>query len=127
MDIDNIDTPSMKINADGLDFLKKQLEQLNEDHKVDLSEYKYIFDAPNKVKKQTDAKYEIYINITANILENIEGSEFPDSKSINTNNYYIPVPSGQDHKEYLKAFFDYIEQCMSASAEKASTKENPNG
>jgi len=127
MDIDNVETPSMKIDADGLDFLKKQLEQLNEDHKVDLSEYKHIFDATDKIKKQTDAKYEIYINLTANILENIDGSEFPESKSINSNNYYIPVPSGQDHNQYLKAFFDYIEHCMSASAEKAAIEDNING
>lgn len=107
-----------------IDFVKKQIEQLNEDHNIDLSEYKYIFDDPNKVKKQTDAQYEIYINLTANVLENIDGSEFPESKSICTNNYYIPVPSGQNHQEYLKAFFDYVENCMSDSASKASEEKN---
>lgn len=107
-----------------IDFLKKQLEQLNDDHRIDLSEYKYIFDDPNKVKKQTDAQYEIYINLTANVLEHVEGAEFPESKSICTNNYFIPVPSGQNHHEYLKAFFDYVENCMSNSASQSSVEQN---
>ena len=108
-----------------IDFLKKQLENLNEDHEIDLSEYKYLFDDPNKVKKQTDAQYEIYINLTANVLEHIEGTEFPESKSVCVNNYFIPVPSGQSHHEYLKAFFDYVENCMSNSASQ-STMEQKN-
>lgn len=105
---------------DDIELLKKQLEQLNLDSSIDRSEYKYIFEDPNKVKKQTDAQYEIHINLTANILENIPDSEFPDSKSICINNYFIPVPSGHDHNEYLKAFFDYLENCMTSSASSTS-------
>lgn len=120
--MDNIQNSG--ISPETIDLLKKQLEQLDEDHKVDLSEYKYIFDDPNRVKKQTDAQYEIYINLVANVLENIEGQEFPDSKSVCTNNYFIPVPSGHDHHEYLKAFFDYVENCMTSSATQASEDQN---
>jgi hypothetical protein len=115
-----------EFSQETIELLKKQLEQLQDDSKIDLSEYKYIFDDPNIVKKQTDAQYEIHINLTANVLENISGAEFPDSKSICTNNYFIPVPSGHDHHEYLKAFFDYVENCMSSSASQASGENNSN-
>ena len=99
-----------------IDLLKHQIEQLNQDHKIDLSEYKYIFDDPNKIKKQTEFPYEIHINMTANILKNVEGAEFPESESVCINNYYIPVPSGNNYQQYVKAFFDYVENCMSNSA-----------
>jgi hypothetical protein len=114
------------LDKENIELLKQQLEQLNLDSNIDRSEYKYIFEDPNKVKKQTDSQYEIHINLTANILENIPNSEFPDSKSICMNNYFIPVPSGHDHNEYLKAFFDYLENCMSSSASSASGENESN-
>jgi hypothetical protein len=124
--MDNPDIPISGINTEDLEVLKKQLEELNEGQTIDRSEYSYIFDDPNQVKKQTDAQYEIHINLTANVLENIAGSEFPDSKNICVNNYFIPVPSGQNHHEYLKAFFDYVENCMSSSASSASGEDQSN-
>ena len=115
--------PDMEnISPENLELLKKQLEQLEIDKSIDLSEYKYIFEQ-NQVKKQTDAKYEIYISLVANVLENVEGQDFPESKDICSNNYYIPVPSGQDHHEYLKAFFDHLQGCMSSSAEQSLEQE----
>jgi hypothetical protein len=125
MNMENEAQPQ-EFSQETIELLKKQLEQLQDDSKIDLSEYKYIFDDPNIVKKQTDAQYEIHINLTANVLENIPGAEFPDSKNICTNNYFIPVPSGHDHHEYLKAFFDYVENCMSSSASQASGENNSN-
>jgi hypothetical protein len=113
-----------QLSQEAIEIFKKQLEELGANPNIDLSEYKYIFDDPNKVKKQTDSQYEIHINLTANVLENIPGAEFPDSKSVCTNNYFIPVPSGHNHHEYLKAFFDYVENCMSSSA--SSVEEKPN-
>jgi hypothetical protein len=125
MDINMEDeTQTQEFSPETIELLKKQLEDLNNIPNIDLSEYKYIFDDPNKVKKQTDAQYEIHINLTANVLENIPGAEFPESKNICTNNYFIPVPSGHDHHEYLKAFFDHIENCMTSSASSASEKNS---
>jgi hypothetical protein len=118
------ETQGQEFSAETIELLKKQIEDLKDIPNVDLSEYKYIFDDPNKVKKQTDAQYEIHINLTANVLENVPGAEFPDSKSVCTNNYFIPVPSGHNHHEYLKAFFDYVENCMSSSASSAEEKPN---
>ena len=115
---------SSEFSPETIELLKKQLENLKDIPNIDLSEYKYIFDDPNKVKKQTDSQYEIHINLTANVLENIPGAEFPESKNICTNNYFIPVPSGHNHHEYLKAFFDYVENCMSSSASSAEEKFN---
>lgn len=106
-----------------LDLLKKRIAELNEEHKVDLSEYKYIFDDPNRVKKQTEFPHEIHISLTANILKNVDGAEFPESESVCVNNYYIPVPSGNDYQEYVKVFFDYIENCMNSSASDMHNKE----
>jgi hypothetical protein len=118
------ETQGQEFSAETIELLKKQIEDLKDIPNVDLSEYKYIFDDPNKVKKQTDTQYEIHINLTANVLENVPGTEFPDSKSVCTNNYFIPVPSGHNHHEYLKAFFDYVENCMSSSASSAEEKPN---
>lgn len=115
--------PLSGISPGQIEFLKKQIEQLDADHKVDLSDYRYIFDDANRVKKETDSQYEIYINLTANILENIPGLEFPESKSVCTNNYFIPVPSGQNHHEYLKAFFDHMQNCITLSAAESETQE----
>lgn len=107
------------------DILKHQLENLDMDHNIDLSPYKYIFDDPNQINKQTDAKYEIFISLTANVLENIEGVSFPESKHIASNNYYIPVPSGHNPDEYMSAFFEYMENCMnSAASQTSSTNED---
>lgn len=112
-------------NQNDIDILKHQIENLDIDHNIDLSPYKYIFDDPNQINKQTDAKYEIFINLTANLLENIEGAAFPESKHIASNNYYIPVPSGQDPNKYIATFFEYIENCMSSSASQTpSTSED---
>jgi hypothetical protein len=109
--------PSGFYSDDG-DLLKKQIENLkNTDQNIDLSPYSYIFNDPHQVKKQTEAKHEIFISLTANILENIEGSVFPESKQVVSNNYYIPVPSGHDHNKYLSSFFEYLENCMSSSAQ----------
>jgi hypothetical protein len=116
--------PLSGIHPDQLDLLKQQLDSLNIDPNIDLSPYKYIFDDPNQSKKQTEAKHEIFINLTANVLENIEGESFPASKYVASNNYYIPVPSGHDHNEYLSAFFEYIENCISSSASSAEEKLN---
>lgn len=118
--------PLSGVHPDQEDLLKQQLENLNKDYDIDLSPYKYIFDDPNQVKKQTEAKHEIFISLTANILENIEGEPFPESKHVASNNYYIPVPSGHDHHEYLSAFFEHIENCMSSSAEQASSTKGDN-
>lgn len=124
--IENLNIGSgYNISKETIEFLKDQIEDLRSNN-IDRSEYKYIFDDPNKIKKQTDAKYEIYINIVANVLENIEDSEFPESKSIIANNYFIPVPSGQDHNIYLSEFFKYIQNCMSISAQQADNKDKNN-
>jgi|688.fasta_scaffold671794_2 hypothetical protein len=124
--IDNLNSgPDYTLPKETIEFLKNQIEDLKSNTiNIDHSEYKHIFDDPNKIKKQTDAKYEIYINIVANVLENIEDAEFPESKSIVTNNYFIPVPSGQDHNVYLSEFFKYMQECMSISAQKADKDNN---
>jgi len=121
----NISDNIQNLSKEDLELLKKQLEQLEIDKDIDLSEYKYIFEQ-NQIRKQTDAKYEIYISLVANVLENIEGQDFPESRDICSNNYFIPVPSGQDHHEYLKAFFDHLQGCMSSSAEQSSEQESKN-
>lgn len=114
---------SKNFSSEDIELIKKHLEGLSDPEIKNKSEYNYIFDDHNKVKKHTDAQYEIHINLTANILENIPGAEFPQSKDLMINNYFIPVPSGHDYVEYIDAFVNYIQQCMQSSADKASDKE----
>ena len=127
MEQDNIKSILPEWSPENETFIKNQVDQLNKDHNIDLSDYSYIFKDMYETKKQTDAKQEIFISITANILEHEENSPLPQSKAICNNNYYIPVPSGNNHENYLKLFFDYIENCMGLAASNAQSKENNNG
>lgn len=119
--LDNINMGS-GLSPETIEFLKNQIENLKSDTNVNLSEYGYIFDDHTKIKKQTDAKYEIYINMAANILENIEDSEFPELKSVLANNYYIPVPSGADYNSYVHEFFKHFQNCLTMSAQELEDK-----
>ena len=117
----NEESQNFQFSEEQINLLKDQINKLDAKIDVDRSQFSYIFDDPNKVKKQTDAQYEIYINLTANILENIPGSDFPLSKDLMINNYFIPVPSGNNYVDYISAFVKYIETCIQQSADKAST------
>lgn len=105
-----------------IDFLKGSIDDIlktpeqSDKELIDLSEFNYIFDDPNKIKKQTENKYEIFINVTASLLESIEGEEFPNSQNICSNNYFIPVPSGVQYDEYLKVFIEHMEKSMIGAA-----------
>lgn len=111
-------------SPENIDLLKKHLDGLLKDEEIkDKSQYNYIFDDPNRVKKHTDAQYEIHINLIANILENVPDAEFPESKDLMINNYFIPVPSGHDYVEYIDAFVNHIQGCMQSSADQATNKE----
>lgn len=117
----NEEYPRAEFTEEQINFLKDRISQMDTDLDLDKSEFAYIFDDPNKVKKQTDSQYEIYINLTANVLENIPDAEFPLSKDLMVNNYFIPVPSGQDYREYIDSFVKHIVSCIQRSAEEAST------
>jgi hypothetical protein len=115
--------PSQFFTKEEVDVYKQQIDSLKDLKQEDLSEYNYIFDDPNNISKQTDAQYEIYINLTANILKKIDDNKYPEINTVCTNSYHIPVPSGENHNTYIKNFFEYVEKCMISSAEEANLPE----
>lgn len=62
----------------------------------------------------TSSDHEIVIDLTMNLLsrnnDNIES--IPENKQIYNNNYWIPVPSGQNSDEYILAFIKHFENSM---------------
>jgi effector-binding domain-containing protein len=110
---------------DDIDIIKEKIKELSDSNDtVDLSEYQYIFESANRIKKQTDTIYEIYLNLSINILENKEDSEYSQPKHIFANHYHIPVPSGMEYPVYLEAFMDHFHLCMQNSAEQATPVED---
>lgn len=78
--------------------------------------------------KLIECRHEIIISVMASVLEEDEMGNTVGAKEVSKQNYHIPVPSNQDYNEYLKGFFDFLEGCLSSSAEKMEQKkENNNG
>lgn len=70
--------------------------------------------------KLIECRHEIIINVTANVMEEDDEGLTVGSKEICKKNYHIPVPSNKDYNDYLKGFFDFMEECMKSSAEHAN-------
>lgn len=77
-------------------------------------------------KKLLMCRHEIVFNINAHVMEEDEQGNTVATKAICTKNYHIPVPADKDYDIYMKSFFEYLEKCLSQSAQH-STKENNNG
>lgn len=111
----------MENNQEKNKVLEQQIEELKKLEQANLEDYIRPFEDPRLVKKQTDNAHEIHISMTANILKQQEDNQqYPESILVYTNNYFIPVPSGQDYNDYATAFFNYIETCMIQSADQAT-------
>jgi hypothetical protein len=80
-------------------------------------------------QKLISCRHEIVINVIANVLEENDQGEKIGSKSICRKNYHIPVPANKDYNEYMSAFFDHMEKCMTSSANESdiNTKEIQDG
>ncbi len=69
------------------------------------------------VAKLIDCRHEILIKVTAHVIEQDVSGTTVGTKEICQKNYHIPVPENKDHNVYLAGFFDFLEGCMSQSAE----------
>lgn len=76
--------------------------------------------------KLIECRHEIIISVLATVMEEDEEGKTIGTKQIAKQTYHIPVPSNRNHEEYLKGFFNFIENCMSTSAEKMESNEGGN-
>jgi hypothetical protein len=100
-----------------LDNIKKQLSG------HDLSDY-----ISKDNVKLIECKHEIVISVIASVFEENETGETIGAKEIAKKNYHIPVPSNKNYQEYLSGFFNFLENCMTSSAQNMETEgETDNG
>ncbi len=73
----------------------------------------------------TSAENEIVIDLTINLLSRnaVDHGGIPENKQIYNNNYWIPVPSGQNADEYMIAFIKHFEKSMTTSLIDNTKKE----
>lgn len=99
----------MDINFKEEDFIK-EIENLTPEEIKKILEFKSEYNnVEEKTEKFIDCPHEIIFNITANVLTQNEKSEVTGTREILSQNYHIPVPIDKDYKEYMKAFFNYLE------------------
>lgn len=72
-------------------------------------------------QKLFDSRHEIVFSIIANVIEQDEAGQAVASRHICRKNYHIPVPATKDYNEYMAAFFDFLEKCLSDSTNKANS------
>lgn len=63
----------------------------------------------------TSSENEIVIDLNINLLSRNQTDieSIPENKQIYNNNYWIPVPSGDNPEEYILAFIKHFELSMS--------------
>lgn len=94
--------------------LKDQVEKIQKQ----LSGYSLADQLAMQDTKIIDCKHEIAIKVIANVYTQDDEKSIIDSIEICQKNYHIPVPAKKNYHEYLKGFFDHLENCMSTSATK---------
>ena len=102
MDIDNIP-------PEQLEKFKEFVSQADLDR---ILKFKQEFNNPLKeeeLEKVISCPHEIVFTVNANVLTENEKGELTGTKEICVKNYHIPVPIDRDYKEYMSAFFQYIE------------------
>lgn len=91
------------------------------------SQYDSLFEGQNK---KIQCAHEIVFNISARVLSEDENGNDNECKEILTRNYHIPVKDKAEYKQFIDAFFQYLENCLSQSAkhayENTPTTDNKN-
>ena len=85
------------------------------------NEYGSLFEGQNK---KISCKHEIIFNITASVISENEKGEDASYEEICTKHYHIPVKEDADYKEFMNAFFGFLEGCLASSAQKTYEKDN---
>jgi hypothetical protein len=84
------------------------------------NQYNSLFEGQNK---KISCKHEIVFNITASVINENDEGEDAGYEEICTKHYHIPVKEGADYKEFMDAFFGFLEGCLASSAQKAYEKD----
>lgn len=85
--------------------------------------HKQIFDDPTRdeeLKKLINSPHEIVFTVNAHVLTENEKGEITGSREISIKNYHIPVPVDKDYKHYMSVFFEYLENSILSSINKAN-------
>lgn len=69
--------------------------------------------------KKIQCAHEIIFNISARVISEDENGNDSECKEILTKNYHIPVKDKAEYKQFIDAFFQYLENCLSQSAKHA--------
>ena len=70
-------------------------------------------------QKKIECAHEIIFNITARVMSEDENGNDSECKEILTKNYHIPVKEKAEYKQFIDAFFRFLENCMAQSAKHA--------
>lgn len=75
---------------------------------------------PERQELLTSAEHEIVIELNMHVLslDHSDPAAPPSNKQMYNNNYWIPVPSGQNLDHYILSFIDHFEKCMTNSINK---------
>ena len=111
MDVDDINEDNI---SDQLEKLKKEFEETQQYTKP--KEY-FPVEIPNYEDLVSISENVIYAELNINLISNKpnDGSDFGQNTQIYNNNYYIPVPSGQDVEKYVVSFIKHMEQSLANS------------
>jgi hypothetical protein len=90
--------------------LIEYIQNLSEDELKEIIEFKTETQPEKEPEKIFDCAHEIIFNITANAMTLNEKQETTGTREICNKMYHIPVPIDKDYKEYMNAFFSYLEE-----------------
>ena len=74
--------------------------------------------------KLIDCPLELTFNLSINILEQDTEGRNIGSAGLSNYTYHIPVPTGQDHQQYIQTFISHFEQAMLQASDKAEQIPN---
>jgi maltose-binding protein MalE len=107
----------MDLDKTSKEELVKLLEQIRDQQD---SRANFNANEIDENQKLFDSRHEIIFSITANVVEQDDTGQAVASRHICRKNYHIPVPATKDYNEYMTAFFDFLEKCLSDSANQAN-------
>lgn len=106
MDLNNLDEKLLEQNIE-------KFKSLTPDEIENLMHIRQREEHPinnDKLDKLIDCAHEIVFSISAHVLDQNEKGELTGSRELCIKNYHIPVPIDKDYNNYMKTFFNYLEE-----------------
>ena len=69
--------------------------------------------------KKIKCSHEIVFNISASVMQEDKDGKDIGCEELMIKYYHIPVKEGEDYKQFLNAFFGFLEKCLASSAKNA--------